>query len=145
MTFGDFLLTGLRDSNLTAVIPVLPSRDIAKTKLLYERLGFDCAIASPAGDYLIIRRDWVEIHFWHFAELNPKTNNVSAYLRVANADVASTMFLQHGDPPHGCSFTPAKDKSCGMREAHFIDVDGNLINIGTPTDHSRWNVKSNPK
>jgi hypothetical protein len=142
MHFGDFLLAGPRTTNLTAVIPVLPSRDIAQTKLLYENLGFDCILVSPTGDYLIIRRDWVEIHFWHCAGLDPKTNTVSAYLRVANADVASATFLQGGDPPQGCSFRPAKDKPWGMREAHFIDVDGNLINIGTPMDHSRWNEKS---
>ena len=138
MTFGEFLLSGPRAANLTANIPVLPSRDIAATRDLYSRLGFACEVAAPDGGYLIIRRDWVELHFWRYPELDPGTNNVSAYLRVADADRAASVFLVDGEAPAGCRYHAPEDKPWGMREAHLIDPDGNLITIGQPRDHRRW-------
>lgn len=138
MTFGDFHLAGPRRDNRTAVIPVLPSRDIGRTKALYEALGFACAIAGAAGDYLIIRRDWVELHFWLFPELQPERNTVSAYIRVADADAAGLIFAGHAGFSPRSRYLPPSDKPWGMREAHFIDPDGNLLNIGSPLDHSRW-------
>lgn len=138
MTFGDFQFSGPRGNNLTATIAVLPSLDIAASKRLYESLGFACVIASPNADYLIIRRDWVELHFWLFTGLVPNSNTVSAYLRVGNVDTASMSFLLNGLTPEGCRYTAPSNKPWGMREAHFIDHDGNLLTIGTPHDRSRW-------
>jgi hypothetical protein len=136
MTFGDFQLSGPRQDNLTAVIPVLPSRDIGASEALYRSLGFACVRAAPA--YLIARKDWVELHFWHSPDHDPKTNAVSAYIRVRDVEPVAAGFLIDGQLPQGCRFHPPSDKAWGMRETHFIDHDGNLLNIGMPLDHSRW-------
>lgn len=138
MTFGDFVLAGPRAANLTAAIPVLPSKDIEASRRLYASLGFEAATATPEADYLIVRRDWVELHFWRFADNDPGANHVSAYIRVEDADAAANVFLIDGKAPAGCRFRPPADKPWGMREAHFIDPDGNLITIGQPKDSLRW-------
>lgn len=139
MPFGDFQPAQAPGApHLTATIPVLPSRDIARTMALYERLGFRCVVASPQRDYLIARQAWVELHFWHQSDLDPATNAVSAYIRVHDADAATAAFATAASALPGCRYRPPADKAWGMRELHFIDHDGNLITVGAPQDARSW-------
>ncbi|MBB4231969.1 hypothetical protein GGD56_005861 [Rhizobium mongolense] len=62
------------------VLPVLPSLDIAETLAFYrDELGF-AQIVHQTPDYLIVRRDEMELHFWRTddASLPEKT---SIYMR----------------------------------------------------------------
>jgi catechol 2,3-dioxygenase-like lactoylglutathione lyase family enzyme len=44
--------------------PVLPSLDIAETLAFYrDELDFD-VVVHQTPDYLILRRDGMELHFW---------------------------------------------------------------------------------
>jgi catechol 2,3-dioxygenase-like lactoylglutathione lyase family enzyme len=137
MSFGKFALSPDGGENLTSTIPVLPSRDLARTARLYERLGFKALLISEGEGYLILRREWVELHFWPFPQLDPAKNYVAAYLRVADADAAAMPFAALAGEP-GCRFLPVETKPWGMREAAFIDPDGNLLKIGHPAEHRRW-------
>lgn len=138
MTFGDFQLSTRPGGNLTATVPVLPSRDLGKTATLYEALGFETILIAEGGGYLIARMQWVELHFWPFPALDPARNYASTYLRVSDADLAAAPFAEHAAKVPGCRFVPAKDEPWGMRQASFIDPDGNLLHIGSPENHQKW-------
>lgn len=137
MSFGKFALSSAVGENPTTTIPVLPSRDLARTASLYERLGFKALLISEGEGYLILRKEWVELHFWPFPALDPAKNYVSAYLRVTDAAAAAAPFAAMADEP-GCRFIPVATKPWGMGEVSFIDPDGNLIHVGQPADHRRW-------
>jgi len=59
-------------------IPVLPTPDIGATRTFYcERLGFD-AVGPGMNDYLIVRRNEMEINFWKSDDLKlPKSRPVT--------------------------------------------------------------------
>lgn len=128
MTFGEFIL----DNNATRVAPVLPSRDLAAAARFYERLGFAVTLIEGHGGYLIIRKDWVELHFFPFPELDPLTNANGAYIRLTDVD-AAVAGIGGTVPASGTPrFHPPVDRAWGLREAYLIDPDGNLIKIGAP-------------
>ncbi len=138
MTFGSFQLSSAKGENLTCAAPMLPSRDLKETAELYAALSFT-TVLIPGGDgYLIARKEWVELHFWPFPELEPDKNYASAYIRVANVDLAITPFAALGPIAAGCRFFPVEDKPWGMRQGAFVDHDGNLLHIGQPMNHIRW-------
>eukprot|EP01036_Dinobryon_divergens_P051597 gene51597-69044_t len=70
---------------LTAICPKLPMRDKSATRAYYvNRLGFE-----ELGDYdgyLMVKKDSVEIHFFEFKELDPKTNYGQVYIRTNDID-----------------------------------------------------------
>lgn len=138
MTFGDFRLSNPCGANLTCAAPMLPSRDLKKTAELYAALGFILQLIPEGEGYLIARSGWVELHFWPFPGLEPGRNYASAYIRVADVEVAIVPFAALGPIATGCRYFPVEDKPWGMRQGAFVDHDGNLLHIGQPMDHSRW-------
>jgi len=64
---------------LTNVHPKLPMRNKAITKKYYiEQLGF--SELNDYGDYLLLNKDNIEIHFFEFKELDPKKNYGQVYI-----------------------------------------------------------------
>ena len=58
---------------LTDIHPKLPMRDKAATKDFYlNKLGFK--EINDYGDYLLLKKDGIEIHFFEFKDLDPKEN-----------------------------------------------------------------------
>jgi len=51
-------------------IPILPSRSVNDTLTFFRRLGFEGKIHSY-GDYAILTRGTVELHFFNHRELHP--------------------------------------------------------------------------
>ncbi len=111
-------------------IPVLPSRSLNDTLAFFRRLGFDGRIHSH-GDYAILTRGTVELHFFTHRELRPTESSAGCYIRVA--DVASIYGASASAelPRKGIPRQDAlEDKPWGMREFAIVDPDGNLIRIG---------------
>ncbi len=51
-------------ATMNAAVPILASLDIPTTVKFYtEAMGFTCRYQAP-GEYAIIQRDSIEIHFW---------------------------------------------------------------------------------
>ena len=70
---------------LISVNPKLPMRDKAATKIFYiDQLKF--TEISDYGDYLIIEKDNIEIHFFEFKELDPQENYGQTYIRTNEID-----------------------------------------------------------
>ena len=68
---------------LTNINPKLPMRNKALTKELYlNNLSFN--LLGDYGDYLILGKDNIEIHFFEFKGLDPKENYGQVYIRTEN-------------------------------------------------------------
>lgn len=111
---------------MTRAVPVLPSMDIkATTKFYVETLGFH--VTGDYDDYVLLQRDYVEVHLWHGAARNICENS-GCYLRVANVDELYKEFSEKGVKMRH----PLELKEWGMREFAVIDNDGNLLRFGEP-------------
>jgi catechol 2,3-dioxygenase-like lactoylglutathione lyase family enzyme len=106
-------------------VPVLPSRDLTATAVLYRRLGFD--VAFPMDDYLIADRDGAELHFFPAPNLDPASATNGCYLEVADADSLHNEWADLGVRV----IRPLEDKPWGLREFALVDDDGNLIRVAS--------------
>jgi catechol 2,3-dioxygenase-like lactoylglutathione lyase family enzyme len=112
-------------TGIESAVPILAALDLRQTADFYARLGFSLAGGYP--DYLIMRREEVELHFWkcderHIAE------NTSCYLRVSDIDGLYVEFSAQ-DLSAGRIEGP-EDREWGMREFYVWDPSGNLLRIG---------------
>jgi len=111
-------------------IPVLPSRSLGDTVSFYRRLGFAGAVHSH-GDYAILTRGNVELHFFTHRDLDPAESSAGCYIRVSDVDAIHSAFASANLPRKGI---PRQDvlenKLWGMREFAIVDADGNLVRIG---------------
>ncbi|MDX1953291.1 MAG: VOC family protein [Verrucomicrobiota bacterium] len=113
-------------------IPILPSRSLENTLAFYRRLGFKGEIHG-FGDYLILTRGTIEIHFFTHKELVPAESSAGCYIRVLDVDSIHCTFASAQLPKKGIPRQDAiEDKPWGMREFAVVDIDGNLIRIGQP-------------
>lgn len=111
-------------------IPILPSRSLSDTVAFFRRLGFDGEIHS-FGNYAILRRGTVELHFFTNNELRPTESSAGCYIRVSDVETIYREFTVAELPRNGI---PRQDsletKPWGMREFAIVDPDGNLLRIG---------------
>ncbi len=111
-------------TDFARTIPVLPSPDIAESSAYYAgRLGF--GIIYQAADYLIVRRDEMELHFWRTVEpdLPEKT---SCYIRGGQVAALHAEFHAAGIP----RLSPFEVRPWNMREFYLHDPHGNLLRFG---------------
>ena len=113
-------------------IPILPSRSLNDTLAFYRQLGFEGSI-HPHGDYAILVRGTVELHFFSHPELRPAESSAMCYIRVSDVEKMYQSFALAKLPGKGI---PRQDelevKPWGMREFAIVDPDGNLLRIGQP-------------
>lgn len=111
-------------------IPILISNDFDGTASFYEHFGF-AEIARYGEGYLIIRRDGVELHFVPRPGNDPASSWHSAYVRILNVKALTRQWQGLSLPKEGIPrYVPASLKPWGMIEAHIVDPDGNLLNLG---------------
>ena len=116
---------------LTEINPKLPMRDVSQTKdyylntLKFEELG-------DYGDYLIVGKDKIEIHFFQFKELDPKENYGQVYIRTNDIDQLYQKLLEKKVSIHPNGHLEIK--SWGQREFSLLDPDNNLLTFGQSID-----------
>ncbi|MCB0677092.1 MAG: VOC family protein [Saprospiraceae bacterium] len=112
---------------LTDISPKLPMRDKALTRDFYlSKLGFE--LLGEYADYLIVRKDQVEIHFFEFKELDPKENYGQVYIRTDDIDRLYQGLLDNNTRIHPNG--PLQNKPWGQREFALLDPDHNLLTFG---------------
>jgi uncharacterized glyoxalase superfamily protein PhnB len=112
---------------LTSIIPKLPMRDKSATKSYYlNQLGF--SELSDYGDYLLIAKDDIEIHFFEFKDLDPKDNYGQVYIRLNDIDHFYQSLVDNNTPIHPNG--PLQTKPWGQREFSLLDPDNNLLTFG---------------
>jgi hypothetical protein len=114
---------------LEKLSPILPARDIGKTEVFWARLGFSTVYAD--ADYLLMKREGAEVHFFRHATLDPTTCDHGAYLRPSDINNLDTEWAALALPSTGIPrLERAADKPWGMRELALLDLNGNLIRAG---------------
>ncbi|HPW98096.1 MAG TPA: VOC family protein [Flavobacterium sp.] len=113
---------------ITTVIPKLPFINKQKTLEFYiNQMGFD--LLSDYGDYLLMRKDKVEIHFFSFESLDPKKSDFMIYLRIDAEIEKFYQELQDSEVeihPNGTLET----KPWNQKEFAIIDPNGTLLTFG---------------
>lgn len=111
-------------------IPVLPSRCLNDTLTFYRQLGFE-GVIHRHGDYAIVTRGTLELHFFTHRHLRPADSSAGCYLRVTDVESLYRAFAPAGLPRSGIPRQDIlEDKPWGMREFAIVDPDGTLIRIG---------------
>jgi len=104
--------------------PILPSADLRRTRAFYCFLGFTVVDASE--DYLRVRYDDAEIHFYPAPHTDPDTNASGWYLRVEHPEELREKWAADGaeclDVPVPAVF--------GTTVFAVIDPDGGLLRVG---------------
>ncbi len=114
---------------LTHIHPKLPMRNKAATKAFYiKQLGFTELGDADFPEYLMIAKDYIEIHFFLFETLDPKENYGQIYIRTNDVDA-----LYHSIKSSGVAIHPNGDlkiKPWMQKEFSILDPDNNLITFG---------------
>ena len=114
---------------IISVHPKLPMRNKAVTQAYYvEQLGFQLVGTQDYPEYLMVKKDAIELHFFLFPGLDPLQNYGQIYLRTVAIDSLYQYFLdrQVAIHPNG----PLETKSWGMREFSLLDPNHNLLTFG---------------
>ena len=113
---------------LTAIHPKLPMRQKGKTKEFYiHKLGFQLVGKDDFEDYLMLKKDSVELHFFEFKMLEPTINYGQVYIRTNNIDLLYANYLSKNIiHPNG----HLQLKPWGQKEFSVLDPDHNLLTFG---------------
>ena len=112
---------------LTSVIPKLPMRLKSQTKSYYiGQLGF--LEMADYGDYLLLKKEGVEIHFFEFKTLDPLKNYGQIYIRTNQIEALYNQLLDANVAIHPNA--PLQQKPWGQIEFSLLDPDNNLITFG---------------
>lgn len=104
-------------------IPVLASLNIEESRQFYgDKLGFS---TEAFGDYLIARRDRMEIHFW-LTDNPVHPRNTSCYIRGGQIVALYAEYRDKG-VERLSEFTV---RPWNMKEFHIHDPHGNLLRFG---------------
>lgn len=108
-----------------SVAPIMPTTDIARTVEYYRALGFSAEIH---GDFVMTRRDAIELFFSLMPGHDPKRTASCVYVRVGDADALHAHWQADGIS----SLHPLRNTDYKMREFAAIDPDGNMMLFGSP-------------
>ena len=114
---------------LKDIIPKLPMRNKMLTKDFYlNKLAFE--LISDYGDYILLRKDKIEIHFFEFKSLDPLENYGQVYIRVVDIDKLYKTLLDNAIAIHPNGHLEVKP--WGQKEFSLLDPDNNLLTYGEP-------------
>ncbi len=114
---------------LTAIHPKIPMRNKAITQDYYlNKLGFHEMGGPGFPEYLMVKKDQIEIHFFLFKELDPKENYGQIYIRTDAIDALYKSLIADKVQIHPNG--PLQLKPWGQKEFSLLDPDNNLITFG---------------
>ena len=121
-------------ARLEKLCPILPSRNIAATEAFWLQLGFHTVYRDEA-EYLLMKRDGAEVHFWLNPALEPAKNDAGAYLRMDDLAALDAEWGALNLPTTGIPrLERMQRKPWGMYEMALVDADGSLIRAGIEAD-----------
>jgi hypothetical protein len=124
---------------LLEVHPKLPMRQSPVSQEYYiERLQFQ--LLSNYGDYLILRREAVELHLFSFPQLNPLENATQVYIRVRDIEALYQELRERGVDIHPNG--ELQLKPWGQTEFSLLDPDHNLLTFGETAPPSTLHKES---
>lgn len=105
-----------------SVCPKLPMRNNFITQEYYVK-GLEFEVLGDYGDYLMLKREEVELHFFLFEALDPYQNYGQIYIRVEDIKKIYSGIRV-------VIYRLLEDKPWGQREFSLLDPDHNLITFG---------------
>ena len=114
---------------LAEIHPKLPMRDKNVTREFYSnQLGFNEFGSSGFDGYLMMEKDRIQIHFFEYKELDPKSNYGQVYIRTDNIDEFHNSLLEKQTAIHPNG--QLEIKPWGQKEFSVLDPDNNLLTFG---------------
>ena len=114
---------------LTSIHPKLPMRDKIITRDFYiNQLGFEDIGAEDYPDYLMVKKEGIEIHFFLFKELNPLENYGQVYIRTTEIDKLYAQSIEK--KLRTAKYGQLAIKPWGQKEFSLLDPDYNLLTFG---------------
>ena len=115
----------IEDEDHIEALPVLPSLEISETLSFYrDQLGFG-TLVYETQDYLILRRDRIELHFW-LTDDRSLCERTSVYLRGGGiGDLYREFTERRVDRLSDMTLRP-----WNMEEFYIHDPHGNLLRFG---------------
>ena len=111
----------MEDPQRVEVIPILPSLDIAETLAFYrDELGF--AVTYETADYLIVRRQEMELHF-RLTDDRSLCERSSVYIRGGRIGPLHQEYSGKGVP----RLSALELRPWNMEEFFIHDPHGNLL------------------
>lgn len=102
-------------------------RDKAATKQFYiQQLGF--TELGDYGDYLMVKKDNVEIHLFEYKDLNPLENYGQVYIRCTDIEQLNKACEEKGLAY--AKYGKLALKPWGQKEFALLDPDHNLLTFG---------------
>ena len=112
---------------LKDIIPKLPMRNKSLTKEFYlNQLSFE--LMADYGEYILLKKDEIEIHFFEFKSLNPLENYGQVYIRVLDIEGLYKDLNDNKVPIHPNG--NMEIKPWGQKEFSLLDPDNNLLTFG---------------
>lgn len=114
---------------LAAIHPKLPMRNReASVEYYINQLGFNLLGPVEYPDYLMVKKDNIEIHFFLYETLDPKENYGQVYIRVIEIESLYQSFLDKKITIHPNA--PLTLKPWRQKEFSLLDPDNNLLTFG---------------
>lgn len=114
---------------LTHIHPKLPMRNKAKTLAFYtQNLGFTVVGSADYPDYLMLKKDQIELHFFAHPDLIPEQNDGQVYIRVHDIEALYSHWTSQNVAIHPNGKLALK--SWGVKEFSVLDPDMNLLTFG---------------
>ena len=113
------------DEDRIEVMPVLPSLDIDETLAFYRDSLVFSRIVHQTPDYLILRRDNMELHFWR-TDNRDLCEASSVYLRGGGIGALHQEFTARGV----ARLSEMLVRAWNMEEFYIHDPHGNLLRFG---------------
>jgi hypothetical protein len=112
-------------TNPARCIPVLASLNIRESQDFYvQKLGFNSTVYE-AHDYLIVRRDEMELHFW-LTDNRAFPENTSCYIRGGQVPALYAEYVARNVP----KLSAFEVRPWNMKEFYIHDPHGNLLRFG---------------
>ena len=114
---------------LINIHPKLPMRSKAITRAFYiEQLAFEPVGNNDYEDYLMLRKDAIEIHFFSYPALDPAVNDGQVYIRVQDIESWYRFLINNKVEIHPNGALALKP--WGQNEFSLLDPDNNLLSFG---------------
>jgi catechol 2,3-dioxygenase-like lactoylglutathione lyase family enzyme len=118
---------------LTAIHPKLPMRDKLITRNFYcDKLGFKLIGLDHFDDYLMLKRDEIELHFFKFVTLNPTENYGQIYICCHSIEEFYKELIAKKVTIHPNGVLGLRP--WGIKEFSILDPDLNLLTFGEQVD-----------
>lgn len=102
-------------------------RSKIQTKEFYlNKLSFK--LIGDYKEYILLKKDKIEIHFFEFKDLNPNINYGQVYIRTSDIEKLYQGFLDNNTSIHPNGYLEIKP--WGQKEFAILDPDNNLLTFG---------------